>query len=413
MKYFFNRLQNISKRISIELINQITAVISLPLIVNGLDLEVYGFFTFCIFLSYLIGTISKWGMHIHIIEELSQKNINWETVNNFISIIFLLKLLGLIFYLLIIIFFSNVIFHLHAINLQSYFFLFLLAFLMIFNPLEIMQALGKIDQVIIPSLIGRLFFLFLLFYFRDQLSFILLIHLFIIMIIFPFLVGYFSLRQYLKLDFLLRSNSFSLIYDSLKKTRNTILIFLENHFFFICLSFILSFKYNLYEIAIFNFLIQLFRPGLALIDMSMRLTWQSFIIDKHQNNALFPLYIAILMIIVFITISIFGFNLFEFVIYNQDFLNLWPEIKKILYILCIEVIYFYICYIYLYQKFNFINKTEKIILPFLWLKIMLFPLCFFLDFSIVNIFNLYLSIKIIQIFLILIKVQLLTKSSNT
>lgn len=409
----FSQIHRIYKRISIELLNQITAVISLPLIVNGLDLETYGFFTFCIFLSYLLGTISKWGIHIHIIEELSRKDIKWETIKNYISVILLLSLIGLIFYILIIIFFSNVIFHSLDISNQSYFFLFLLSFLTIFNPLELSQALGKIDKLIIPSLIGRLLFLILLFFLKDQLNFTVLVYLFILMIILPFIAGYISIWQYLSSDFFLKINYISIIYDCIKKSKNTIMIFLENHYFFICLSFILSFKYDLYEIAIFNFLIQLFRPGLILIDMSMRLTWQSLIIDKHQNNNLSPLYIALLMIIVFITISIFGFNLFEFVIHNQDFLNLWPEIKKILYILCIEVIYFYICYIYLYQKFNFINKTEKFIFPFILLKIMLIPFCFFLDLSIANIFNIYISIKIIQIFLILIKVRLLNKSINS
>ena len=56
---FLKQFNNISKRVSIELVNQITAIISLPMIVNGLEFEIYGFFTFCLFFYELFVNISN------------------------------------------------------------------------------------------------------------------------------------------------------------------------------------------------------------------------------------------------------------------------------------------------------------------------------------------------------------------
>ena len=403
---FFKQFKNISKRLSIELVNQITAIISLPLVVNGLDFEIYGFFTFCLFFSYLVGSISGWGVHMHIIESLASKEIDKNKINNFMSVSIILKCIGLFFYILGIVFFSNFIFHTININLQSFLMLFIMAFLIIFNPLEIIQAFGKIDKIFISTIIGRILFLILLFIYRENLNFSFLIYFFIIMMILPFILGYYFIWN--KFNFI-TLNQFLLVFGVLKKSKNTIFLFLENQYFFIILSFILSFKLDLYEIAIFNFLIQLFRPGLALIEMSMRLTWQALITDVTIKKNFFGLFLALLLILIFLLTSIFGFSLFNVVISNQSLLGVWPEIKFILYVLCIEVVYFYLVYIYLYQKYNFLNQTEKIIFPFLGLKILLIPSVFFLELTILNIFMLYALIKITQIILIFIKVKLTNK----
>ena len=403
---FFKQFKNISKRLSIELINQITAIISLPLIVNGLDFEIYGFFTFCLFFSYLMGSISSWGIHVHIIESLAAKKIDKNKINNYTSVTIILKLIGLLVYILAIFIFSSFIFQTLNIDLQSFLMLFIMAFLIIFNPLELIQAFGKIEKIFIPSIIGRIIFLILLFFLKDKLSFSLLIYLFIIMMILPFTLGYYFIWN--KFNFI-NLNQFPLVFEVLRKSKNTFFLFLENQYFFIILSFVLSFKLNLYEIAIFNFLIQLFRPGLALIEMSMRLAWQVIITDvRIKQNFLGP-FLALLLILTFLLTSIFGFSLFNLVISNQSLLGVWPEIKFILYVLCIEVVYFYLIYIYLYQKYNFVNQTEKIILPFLGLKLLLIPSVFFLELTILNIFMLYALIKIIQIILIFIKVKLTNK----
>lgn len=402
----FSQFFLISKRVSIELTNQITAIISLPLIVNGLDFEIYGLFTFCLFFSYLMGSISGWGIHVHIIESLAAKKIDKNKINNYISVTIILKLIGLLVYILGIFIFSSFIFQTSDINQHDFLILLVLAFLIIFNPLELIQAFGQIEKIFIPSIIGRIIFLILLFFFKDNLSFSLLIYLFIIMMILPFILGNYFIWNKFNFTTL---NQIPLVFGVLKKSKNTIFLFLENHYFFIILSFVLSFKLNLYDIAIFNFLIQLFRPGLALVEMSMRLTWQVIIKNTTIKQNFFSLFLALLLILTFLLTSIFGFSLFNFVISNQSLLVVWPEIKFILYILCIEVVYFYLVYIYLYQKHNFINQTEKIILPFLGLKFLLIPSVFFLELTILNIFMLYALIKIIQIILIFVKVKLTNK----
>lgn len=408
IKYFY-QLSNIFKRVSIELINQITAIISVPLIVNGLEFEIYGFFTFCLFFSYLVETLSGWGIHVHIIESLSANKIDKNKINNYIFVSIILRFIGLIFYTIGMLFFSKFIFQEININQQSLLILFVLAFLIIFNPLELIQAFGKIEKILIPSIVGRLLFLILLFIFKDDLNFSLLICFFIIMMILPFILGYYFI--YHKLDFtnFISLKKIRIISETVKKSKNTIFLFLENNYFFIILSFTLSLKLNIYELAIFNFLIQLFRPGLALVELSMRLAWQTISSDLTINKNFLSISVTLFLIVTFITTSIFGYSLYGFIISNQIFLSLWVEIKFILYILCIEVLYFFVIYIYLYQKYMVVNQIENMILPYLWLKILIVPLIFFLDLTILNIFRLYGLIKIIQILLILTKVKLTIK----
>lgn len=407
---FFSSLRNLSKRVSIELINQITAIISLPLIVNGLEFEIYGFFTFCLFFSYLMGSISGWGIHVHIIESLASNKIDKDKINNYVSVSIILKFIGLILYILGLLFFSNFVFQTLNISQQSLLILFVLAFLIIFNPLELIQAFNKIDKILFPSIIGRLLFLILLFIYKDNLNFSLLIYFLIIMMVLPFVLGYNFIWNKFNFVNFLTLKKLSLIIAISKKSKNTIFLFLENHYFFIILAFILSFKLDLYELAIFNFLIQLFNPGLKLVEMSMRLAWQTIITDAKTKKNLLSTFLVLFLISLFLITSIFGFSLFSLVISNQSLLDVWQEIKLILYILCIEVIYFYIIYVYLYEKYNQVNQTENIIFPFLWLKIVIIPLIFFLDLNILNIFLLYGLIKVVQILLILIKVKLSNKA---
>lgn len=407
---FFSSLRNLSKRVSIELINQITAIISLPLIVNGLEFEIYGFFTFCLFFSYLMGSISGWGIHVHIIESLASNKIDKDKINNYVSVSIILKFIGLILYILGLLFFSNFVFQTLNISQQSLLILFVLAFLIIFNPLELIQAFNKIDKILFPSIIGRLLFLILLFIYKDNLNFSLLIYFLIIMMVLPFVLGYNFIWNKFNFVNFLTLKKLSLIIAISKKSKNTIFLFLENHYFFIILAFILSFKLDLYELAIFNFLIQLFNPGLKLVEMSMRLAWQTIITDAKTKKNLLSTFLVLFLISLFLITSIFGFSLFSLVISNQSLLDVWQEIKLILYILCIEVIYFNIIYVYLYEKYNQVNQTENIIFPFLWLKIVIIPLIFFLDLNILNIFLLYGLIKVVQILLILIKVKLSNKA---
>ena len=412
-QYFYELyppLHNLSKRLSIELINQITAIISLPLIVNGLEFETYGFFTFCLFFSYLMGSISGWGIHVHIIESLASNKIDKDKINNYVSVSIVLKFIGLILYILGVLFFSNFVFQTLNISQQNLFILFILAFLIIFNPIELIQAFGKIEKILLLSIIGRLLFLLLLFIYKDVLNFSLLIYFFIIMMILPFVLGYNLIWDKINFINFLTVKNFSIIFGIVKKSKNTIFLFLENQYFFIILAFILSFKFDLYEIAIFNFLIQLFNPGLKLVEMSMRLAWQTIIKDAKIKKNLLSTFLVLFLISFFLLTSIFGFSLFSLIISNQSLLDVWQEIKLILYILCIEVIYFNIIYVYLYEKYNQVNQTENIIFPFLWLKIVIIPLIFFLDLNILNIFLLYGLIKVVQILLILIKVKLSNKA---
>ena len=403
IKNFFSFIFSISPRVIIEIFNQLTALLSLPVIINTLNLSEYSFFTFIFFLSHLLFYISNWGIQSHLSEEISKNNFNQNKI-----IYFLLVFVTLCFSscLIFIIIFSLSYFTSLKIYISNYQIVLLSLFFvlnMIFNPINILHAMNLINKILIPSIFNRILFLFLIFYFRDSLDLKLTILIFIIPTIFinfyGFVLIFLKIKTYFhfKLSFDLQS-----IFKLIKKTKNSFILNFFNSYFLIFISCILIFKLQSTQLAVFNFLIQLYRPGIALIEMTMRSSWQVFLKSEKSTRKLI-IFIPITLIFIFLITSFYGEFLFNKVIYSYEYRDLWPFVRVILYLLCLETIYYYLIFITLYDFFRDLIKVEKIILSSLFFHLILIIFILSFELSIINIIVFYIFSKIAQIFFILFK----------
>lgn len=275
---------------------------------------------------------------------------------------------------------------------------------MIFNPINILHAMNLINKILLPSIFNRILFLFLIFYFRDTLDLKLTILIFIISIIFINFYSFFLIFLKIKTYFQYKL-SFDLqdIFKLIKKTKNSFIVNFFNAYFLIFVSCMLIFKLQSAQLAVFNFLIQLYRPGIALIEITMRSSWQ-VILKSERSMSKLIIFIPITLIFIFLITSFHGEFLFNKVIYNFDYRNLWPLVRVVLYLLCLETIYYYLIFITLYDLFRNLIKVEKIILSSLFFQLILIISILSFELSVINIIVLNIFSKIAQIFFILFKI---------
>ena len=403
IKNFFSFVFSISPRVIIELFNQFTALLSLPIIINTLNLSEYSFFTFIFFLSHLLFYLSNWGVQSHLSEEISKNNYNQNKIIYFLLVFVTLCFSSCLILLIILSlsYFTSLKFYItdFKIILLSLFFVLN----MIFNPINILHAMNLINKILIPSIFNRILFLFLIYYFRDSLDLKLIIFIFIISIFFinfySFVLIFLKIKTFFqyKLSFELQG-----IFKLIKKTKNSFTINFFNSFFLIFVSCMLIFKLQSAQLAVFNFLIQLYRPGIALIEMTMRSLWQ-IILKSDRSARKSIIFIPITLIFIFLITSIYGEFLYIKVIYNYEYRALWPLVKVILYLLCLETIYYYLIFIALYNLFRDLIKVEKIVLSSLFFHLIIIISILSFDLSVINIIVFYIFSKIAQIFFILFK----------
>lgn len=400
-KYFLS----ISPRAFIELINQFSAVISLPLIVYSLNIEAYGFFTFFIFLVYFFSTLSNWGLPVHIMERKAKDSKYYYKISQYFFLINTFQLLGLITTILILLISLQYKFNIFIYDQINLIALILLAILYLFNPIQLMQALGVMNKLIIPNLISRIVFLYLIVIFRDNLDINLLINIFLISTVIP--IGYSYLLIFKKFNFLFKNFRLDMSFciDLIKISKNTIFLFLANNYFLIFISFLASFKYDIYQLAILNFLIQLYRPGLAMVELLMRLTWQASINIFNKEQKKIEFFIVIILITAFLTLSIFGYNLFILIFSEIHLIELWPQVKLLLYLLCLDTFYFYISYIHLYKKINNLYQSELIILNTYWIQFITIFFFIFFNFEIIHLISTYFICKSLQTIYLIFKTK--------
>ena len=387
----------------IEIFNQLTALLSIPVIINTLNLGEYSFFTFIFFLSHLLFYLSNWGIQSHLSEEISKNKFDQNKIIYFLfTYVTLCFSSCLIFF---IIFFLSYFTSLKVfisdfqIVLLSIFFILN----MIFNPINILHAMNIINKILIASIFNRILFLFLIFYFRDSLDLKLIILIFLISIILINFYGYVLIFLKIKTYFQYKL-SFDLqgIFKIIKKTKNSFILNFFNSYFLIFISCILIFKLQSTQLAVFNFLIQLYRPGIALIEMTMKSSWL-LILKSDRSTRKLIIFIPFFLISIFLITSFYGDVLFNKVIYNHEYRDLWPLVRFILYLLCLETIYYYLIFISLYNKLRDLFKVEKIIISSLYFQIITIFSIIFFELSVISIITLYIFSKISQIFFILFK----------
>ena len=256
---------NISSRIKIIIINQLSVLISLPYIANSLGLENFGLLSISLIIIQLCFTVTEWGFGFYSIEKIKElKNDNYHGINTLLSSIYFAKIIfiTIIFPVIIILYLTNLLptfsFNILLLTMLGIFFASL-------NPLWFYQAINKTEQLVLPTIISRMIYLIIIFtlvnYENDYLIAI------FAQVIYLGIASIFPIFQIYKLGY----NFIKFDYSSSKKllleTKNYFIASVIQNQTHLILGFLLTFFSNPIQIGLFNIADQLLRAGNAFINI--------------------------------------------------------------------------------------------------------------------------------------------------
>jgi O-antigen/teichoic acid export membrane protein len=154
--------KNLSARTLIVLINQISILIALPIVAYRLGIKDFGVLSVAMIIFQVSFMLTEWGFGIPAIKESSDAN-NKKDLGRMFFDVNIIKAIILFFIILVLCLsqLSNVL----TFNNQALFYSLVFAVIAgAFNPLWYFQAIEKSQKLIIPSLLGRLLYLVIIFF---------------------------------------------------------------------------------------------------------------------------------------------------------------------------------------------------------------------------------------------------------
>jgi len=291
-------IKNLSSRSILLIIHQLSMLIIVIYLGNQLDLASFGFVSSALIFYQISYLFTEWGFSIDSLKKINTSNLNHKIISNILISKFL------IFLVILLIFFTfelNLLFH-SAFLLES---LFLAIFISSFNNLWLFQAINKSELLIIPTLIGRLLGLIIIFLLvKDPLDIYIVFISQSIAFSFAILYGYFFLFNKLKFKFI-----FS-IRDAIKYLRESSSIFIATLFqnnIHSLWVFAFSLTINHIQIGYLNLADNLIKAGSAF-NTALTETMITNKFGRKSNKVLMSL------IILLILFSVFGILFLENVI---------------------------------------------------------------------------------------------------
>ena len=158
-------INNIFTRFTLIFFHSFSVLIAI--IIMGLRLEenLFGLISIYLILFQISFILTEWGYQIYSLHSYNEKGKNY-LKKIFPDIIFS-KLIFVLFNTCICIIFFHFNSHL-IINTKSVFFLILSMTCAAFNPLWFLQSISYVNVILVPTIIGRIFFLIIVFFFVKE-----------------------------------------------------------------------------------------------------------------------------------------------------------------------------------------------------------------------------------------------------
>lgn len=387
-------IKTVSPAIILEVLSQVIAVVSIPIIIINLSIKDYTIFSSLMILIMIFQQISIWGLSANINEELPKSKQKEYSISQYFISNFYMQLISIIIFIIIIINYNS-FFPLYVEN-KILLAAFICFFFTIFNQMSIIQALDLLHKYLWILIISKFVFLVILISFIDKLgtSGLLLLY---GLSNFPLLIiSYLELIKKNLLKFELRSQFFiNPIYLIINSTKTHIITLTNSHFFSI-FAFISSFFWPAAQLANLNFLTQLFRPGSNISEIFFRLTRLSY--NLGQRKPLFFKNSSLLIILFFLfsLITIFGEPIYKFFI-RGEFSLIWNEVSILLIIIFLNIMQKLLLYDYFPRKTSF-HKTQNLNLKLIIFNIL--PIIYIIFFS--SELSIFLLVIIVSLILQLI-----------
>jgi len=256
----FNFIKNVSYRILIILSHQISMLLIILLAGNRLTNYMFAIGTSALVIFQIAYSITEWGFSIDSIKKLKSRSDNFRI--KYFMLITNCKILLFIMFIsiLLIVFFAKAESSLFSFPIIL-FWTIVAIFFGAFNNLWFFQSINRTDLLLIPTLVGRLFGLIIVFYYLidDQDLYILMLAQ-SISFAFPAVFGYLYCFNNYKFSY-----NFSLM-DSIKKISETFKTFFTTAFqsqLHTLWAFMLVLTGNPLQVVSFNLADQLIRSGNA------------------------------------------------------------------------------------------------------------------------------------------------------
>lgn len=313
-------VNNLVSRFILIFSHQISVLIAILLLGVNLDPHSFGLISVYLILFQLSFIITEWGYSIFAIHILNEKNETFLTQN--FSNIFFSKLIFIFLNCFIVaaFFYLN---EKYIINKSSIYFLILSMLSAAFNPLWFLQAVSKVEAILIPTIFGRIIFIIIVIFFVKEntleLFFLGQFISFIIPTFFGnlFIIKKFNPKIFFKLKEILgvKKNTFGIFVSTV--TQNQI---------FSAWGFFLTLVSNPVQIAYFMLADQILRAGNGIGNIFQEIYMS--IKKKVKKNILFKN--LVILFLFTICITLFGYLLIEpimIILFSNKFLEAIPVIK--------------------------------------------------------------------------------------
>lgn len=164
---------NLSSRMIVLFLNQISSIALLYFMISRLDINQFGIISSALIIYNIVFIIIEWGFTIYSINSL--KFLSHLEQEKKVSAILWAKIIFFCFSILIIIYF----FKKNIILYEDYYLLISLIFLIlvsVFNPLWLLQFLNKTELLLIPTIFFKILqFLILYFFLKNEYSFLIVL----------------------------------------------------------------------------------------------------------------------------------------------------------------------------------------------------------------------------------------------
>ena len=322
-KNYIYILKNISNRLTVEFINQLSVIITLPIIANSLGINSFAIVSQGMILIHLILLISSWGIDGYSIERLN--NSNDIKQRNLIINTFILTRLSLTLFFVIILFVflkSNFI----KLNLEYFWYMLFPIIASSFLPLWFFQAIGKPEKLLLPTLIGRFIFIILIFLFLkndNSVNWFFISH-----GISSSIISLFGILILFKMDYKVKLINFKNIIYYLKESNNHFFLLIVNNQFNTLWATAIIFVGSSTSIAIFNLANQILKAGMGISELVGRVIRQSTYLKEINHLKK----IIIIISFLYFLISIF------FIYTLRDILKIFFISDYLLHIVIFQII---------------------------------------------------------------------------
>ena len=397
----FNFLKNISFRTLIILSHQISMLLILLLVGNRLSTYMFAIGTSALVIFQIAYSITEWGFSIDSIKKLKNRSNNFK-----IKYFMLITNCKILLFVLII----SILFIVFFINTENIFFSFpiivfwtiVAIFFGAFNNLWFFQSINRTDILLIPTLVGRLFGLIIVFfYLNDDQDLYILMLAQSISFAFPAAAGYLYCLNNYKFSY-----NFSFI-ESFNKISETIKTFFTTVFqsqLHTLWAFIFILTGNPLQFVSFNLADQLIRSGNAF----STLIPEALIANSANNKINFKRIIFIMFCLLFITLLI---TLVIDRVISIAFDNKFNEALPILYLSLFSwllISYNKILSFPIIGELKSHNVVNIISVTFFVIHLLsLFYILFFINYDVFSFAITFLILQIIQFLYLLFKIRLL------